>query len=167
MLNITFVAAVAAAASVHIGHPAANFRVCLSAGAAESGITQLTVPARTLFEGWGPYRGDIRTATISIAYRLALRDHKVAQPVVLTLNPVHLSLRRPCGLVEAKSLISTGWGANGQTVRMAAHHLFEGDWAPGYQNGRSRPIDDAVALGVLVATPMRDISATVRIDDLE
>jgi|GEM_PF-4372661 len=153
-----------------------NFEICLSDEAAENGIKKVTVPKNLIFQSWGQMTGILMD---SKAHDLRVMGAPTTSPLgaettyaVITTAQVVLTVKEPCQITTARSVIHPGFRWTHELVPVSKHQNFAAESAKisngktsgkqwGYdENGlataKDGPIGDAIQFGLLNGALLED-----------
>ncbi len=147
-----------------------NFEVCYP-DARENGLESVTIPARIIFQSWGPLTGPLAT---SINYNLpdgGAEYRQITRFGVMTVETFTLTTVQPCRIVQARAVLNSGEGWRETRTLVADHLSFQSlgfgvspkfVLSPSRWNDNQRsPVRDAVEGVGINATPVGDIADSV------
>lgn len=83
----------------------------------------LTIPAGTMYKAWGKLVGSVMQPDPDPDY------HGHGERIVMTMAPLPLTPKAPCGLVEVHFVRGGAWGKGGR-ILAKPREQYQADWSP-------------------------------------
>lgn len=154
-----------------------NFQICLSTDVGADEVGEVIMPARIIFQSWGPMHGSLSGPSSNDPRALGV--DRVAKEftsyAVVTTEPFKVSPASRCIRVNARAAVSQGFRWSHQDVPETIHYSFQAedlevseDWtihAPSGEDQNPPPARQLLMSGALNGTPVQDIGAHVVLVD--
>ena len=153
-----------------------NLLVCLDKDVAPDELKRVTMPARLLFQSWGPQLGPLRDKNSFDPKSLESgpEANALSSYAVVTTEPLTVSQEQPCVKVRARAAISRGFRWSHDSIPANLHFMFQVEDLEVTPDSRIRnqmPLPDSslvkqVLLGAsLFATPVARIGEPIDLED--
>lgn len=161
---------------VPTGAGTGNLLVCLPDDVGPDEIAKVTMPARTVFQSWGPMTGNLRKSGAFDLHAVqgGGETDELRSYAVITTEPFRVSPDSPCARVHARAAMSQGFRWSHSVVPEKLHYSFQAETVSVSPDMTIMPAQDdashpergqALYSGDLNATPIADIGDPVTLKD--